>query len=25
MNKIKEILLKEWLEEGVSIPEPKEK
>ena len=24
MNKIKEILLKEWLEEGVSIPEPKE-
>ena len=22
MNKIKEILLKEWLEEGVSIPEP---
>jgi len=24
MNKIKEILLKEWLEEGVQIPEPKE-
>jgi len=25
MNKIKEILLKEWLEDGVLIPEPKEK
>ncbi len=24
MNKIKEILLKEWLEDGVLIPEPKE-
>jgi len=22
LNKIKEVMLKEWLEEGVSIPEP---